>query len=272
MPPDDGTTNPKTLKTPSLVDDAVGSLSPKDYVRSQEDLYNNYLAGLSRSKKDFKVEAGQVLVKDDSAKAEAESLANSRYPNDPVRRQAFIDSFDTDSEYVVDSLGSEYLNSLNSAKLEFTRAAEDEAERKKLLGGVKSYYDTEEDKTSEITRQFKDFEDRASLLYDLMDDEQQYGMNADDQNIQNWKAQEDLGMAINPGGFHAKPYMQGSLSSILGPSLPGYVRPDYRLNSAVGLPGPEGFDDPDYNQYGMPAYASGTDPNRPRKPWPWRKE
>ena len=54
-----------------------------------------------------------------------------------------------------------------------------------------------------------------------------------------------------------------SLSRVLRPSLPDYVRPDYRLNQAVGLPGPEGFDNPNYDENGMPLYAYGTVP-KPR--------
>ena len=129
---------------------------------------------------------------------------------------------------------------------------------------VRSPLDIEGDKADEIARQFKDFANRASLYYDLQQEEQEYGMRADDQNIQNWDAQKKLGLAGNPGGFYATPYQNQSLSSILGPSLPDYVRPDYRLNEVVGLPGPQGFDDPDYNEYGLPMFAQGTD-----IPWPW---
>lgn len=136
---------------------------------------------------------------------------------------------------------------------------------------ARSYLSTETDKTKEIQRQYKDFEDRASLLYDLMEDEQDYGMAADDQNVQNWKAQQVLGMAVTPGGYYGKPSLASSLSQILGPSLPDYVRPDYRLNEAVGLPGPQGFDDPDYTASGFPMYADGTAPPRRRWPWPSRQ-
>lgn len=162
---------------------------------------------------------------------------------------------------------------------EWKSSLEDAKEAVSSGGTARSYLATEEDKTSEITRQFKDFDARASLLYDLMDEEQQYGMRADDQNIQNFKAQQDLGMAVVPGGVYGKPSMANSLSSILRPSLPDYVRPDYRLNAAVGLPGAQGFDDPDYNQSGFPAFANGTEaegyikvPPVPVVSWPWRKE
>lgn len=139
-----------------------------------------------------------------------------------------------------------------------------------------SYEDLEDKKSDEITRQFKDFAARANLYSDLMADEQEYGFNATDHNISSWKAQRDLGLATMPGGFAGQPSMSQSLSSILRPSLPDYVRPDYRMNAAVGLPGPEGFDDPDYDEYGMPMFAQGTAPDfvpirpMPIVSWPWR--
>lgn len=128
----------------------------------------------------------------------------------------------------------------------------------------------EENKSDEITRQYKDFASRANLLYDLMGDEQDYAMAADDQNIQNWKAQEELGMATNPGGYYGTPYQSMTMSDILRPSLPDYVRPDYRLNESVGLPGEQGFDDPDYTPYGLPQFAHGTNPTPPPGHWPWK--
>ena len=141
---------------------------------------------------------------------------------------------------------------------------------------VRSALDIEGDKTDEITRQMKDFANRANLYYDLQADEQDYGFDATNQNIKSWEAQRDLGMATMPGGFAGKPSMQQSLSSILGPSLPDYVRPDYRLNEVVGLPGAQGFDDPDYDEYGMPRFAQGTEEFIPVRPmrivsWPWSK-
>lgn len=93
-------------------------------------------------------------------------------------------------------------------------------------------------------------------------------MAADDQNVANWKAQRDLGMATSPGGYYTTPYQSMTMSEILRPSLPDYVRPDYRLNESVGLPGPQGFDDPDYSPYGLPMFANGTAPLPPNF-WPW---
>ena len=140
-------------------------------------------------------------------------------------------------------------------------------------GAEASYLDLEKAKTKEVERQYEDFKDRASLLYDLMDKERDYAMAGDDQNYENLKRQKELGMAV-PFGFYATPYHSMTLSRVLAPSLPDYVLPDYRLNQAVGLPGPQGFDDPDYPWLQAPAYAFGTKPGlgwyRPtRVPWPW---
>ena len=151
---------------------------------------------------------------------------------------------------------------------EWQDAIADVKSLKSNLGNVRSYLDTESDKTSEITRQFKDFANRASVYEDLMADEQAYGLNADKGNAAALKMQQDYGLASSP--YYAHRPMDTALSSILRPSLPDYVRPDYRLNAAVGLPGPEGFDDPDYNASGMPFYGKGTKkPTRPPRPWIW---
>jgi len=112
-------------------------------------------------------------------------------------------------------------------------SVEDAKEAVSVSGTARSYLDTEADKTSEITRQFKDFDNRASLLYDLMSDEQDYAMKGDDQNIQNAAAREK-GYMLPGEGLHYTPYMSGGpLSQLLSPSLPDYVRPDSRLNWAV---------------------------------------
>jgi len=126
-------------------------------------------------------------------------------------------------------------------------------------GAGRSYVDTEGDKQDEVTRQFKDFLARAKGTYDLMDSERSYAMAGDDQNIQNQAAMR----AGNLGEAWATPYadMRGpGLSSTLSRSLPNYLSPDYRMNQAVGLGGPEGFDNANYDENGMPMYADGTDP------------
>lgn len=152
------------------------------------------------------------------------------------------------------------------------QSAIDETKQKfDSLGTARSYADIEAPKSKEIARQFQDFENRATLLYDLMADEQQYGMRADDQNMQNRAFEREYGETMP---FFAKPTMGSALSNILAPSLPDYVRPDYRLNQSVGLPGPQGFDDPDYDEYGMPRFAFGTSIGikfqpMPIRTWPW---
>ena len=150
------------------------------------------------------------------------------------------------------------------------------------IDAAKAYRDSEALKTKEITRQYNDFADRADELYSLFKKEQDYALAAQDQNIQNEQAIRngtiDYGWATPHAGR-----MPGvaPLSSILAPSLPDYVRPDYRLNQSVGLPGPQGFDDPQYGADGMPGYAMGTAIRTPRvtpamvalaKPWPWKRE
>lgn len=116
-------------------------------------------------------------------------------------------------------------------------------------GAGRSYLSTETDKQQEVTRQFKDFLARAEGTYDLMGKERAFAMAGDDQTAENNEA-------VQKGYLNAAwatPYADTrgpGLGSILGRSMPDYVLPDYRLNSAVGLPGAEGFD--------MPGYANGT--------------
>ena len=145
--------------------------------------------------------------------------------------------------------------------------AKQEAEDLKLgdyLGGNgagagQSYVSAEEDKQDEVTRQFKDFLARAKGTYDLMDSEQDFASNTDQMNIRNERAVQDGYMP--PGALPSYGHRRGpGLSSIIAPSLPNYLSPDYRMNQAVGLGGPEGFNDPEYDEYGMPLYAMGTDP------------
>jgi len=125
-------------------------------------------------------------------------------------------------------------------------------------GAGRSYVDTEGDKQDEVTRQFKDFLARAKGTYDLMDSELNRSMAADDQNAQNSKAYRE---GLIPGaGFYTKQPMANSLSRTIAPSLPNYLSPDYRMNQAVGLGGPQGFDNANYDENGMPMYAEGTDP------------
>ena len=127
-----------------------------------------------------------------------------------------------------------------------------------VVDAAKAYRDSEQLKTKEINRQFGDFASRADELYQLYKQEADAAYAVDDQNNQNTESAMRYG-TMSPFYVHTPADVSRPLSSILAPSLPSYVRPDYRNNQAVGLPGPQGFDDPDYNANGMPPqYAMGT--------------
>lgn len=250
-PGDETPGNPRTLKAEQ---DAA---SPLQYSRQTEDAFYGYVADAARMGHSigFDKASGKVY----------------EYTQKPGASSAF-DEFILEGEGDGASPGGTFKNYLSgwalggqslfdewqSALRDLDRETADAKAAKAAMGTARSYLDTEEDKTKEITRQFKDFDARASLLYDLMGDEQSFAMNADDQNIQNAAAREK-GYLFPGEGLSYTPYISGGpLSSILSPSLPDYVRPDYRLNAAVGLPGPEGFDDPQYTPQGLPMFAYGT--------------
>lgn len=271
------TPNPRSLKAeegPNYVPPSVPLVtqsSLKEEIRKEEDLYYGYVSEQTRKGHALGVDktTGRVFefIQDtDSGSAFDDLLGEESGGGGGTVRKVY------DTPAALE--GQIYYDNLKMAELDFERAEEDAKAAKAAMGSARSYLDVEADKTKEITRQFKDFENRASLLYDLMADEQDYGFSADKHNFDAWDAQRDLGLATMPGGFAGKPSMAMSLSSILRPSLPDYVRPDYRLNAAVGLPGPQGFDDPDYGPDGLPLYARGTDefiriPLKPLVYWPW---
>lgn len=160
---------------------------------------------------------------------------------------------------------------------------------------VESYLTTEGRKTKEIERQYEDFKDRVDQYNQMRDAEIARGNSAIRMNMDQLESIRDGN--LQPGMFQlgGVANMSTALSEILRPSIPDYVRPDYRLNQAVGLPGAEGFDNPNYDQSGFPMFARGTprardlsgvDPElRPligtpvgfapdprkviNKPWPW---
>ena len=277
----DGPDNPRSLKVSEdggedqvlsgTYDQSTGEkLSSLQYARQEEDRYYGFVADQARSGKSlgYDKSTGRVFEYVEKT-ASGNSLDDFFGEGDAVAGEGIGSSKNYNTEAALTA--QSYFDSWQSAQRDLERDADDAKAAKAAGGAARSYLSTETDKTKEIQRQYKDFEDRASLLYDLMEDEQDYGMAADDQNIQNWKAQRDLGMAVTPGGYYGKPSLASSLSQILGPSLPDYVRPDYRLNEAVGLPGPQGFDDPDYTASGFPMYADGTAPPRRRWPWPSRQ-
>ena len=290
LPPEDPTPPPRSLKpednpAPGSGADLPENPKPPFVPASKEEsdarvstlagYFSKYQESMLKNDLGFKVTGGVVYRRADGAGtsyADELRATGDFSESDIALLLAEQAKNGTSEKWVQDTQGQLLYNNWQDA------IAEGKA-LKANLPNVRSYLDTESDKTSEITRQFKDFANRASVYDDLMAKEQAYGMNADDQNIQNWKAQRDLGMAVSPSGAYSKPYADQALSSILRPSLPNYVRPDYRLNAAVGLPGPEGFDDPDYNASGMPFYGKGTKgagyvnppPVPINVPWPWSR-
>lgn len=260
--------NPGTLKAPPVVD--------KDYVRQKELEYKRVLREYADRNPDV-----QYLPK--------EGTIVKRY-NKPERDGGAM------SEFGFAFGGDEGGMLTELAEPEVRRAYEDWIDAQDELkylsasqGSAKSWYDTEQDKTQEIERQYDDFKDRSTTYSRLLSDEQDYAMNVDEANADAYKYMRQTG-AASYGAYHDLPMFE-SLSSILRPSLPDYVRPDYRLNAAVGLPGPEGFDDPDYDANGMPRFAGGTSADsgggllsavqqqmgrvphllQPPAPWPWRR-
>jgi hypothetical protein len=275
----DGPGNPRSLKVSEdggeaqvlsgTYDQSTGEkLSSLQYARQEEDRYYGFVADQARSGKSLGYDKSTGRVFEYVEKmASGDSLDELLAEEDAIAGVGIGSSKNYNTEAALTA--QSYFDSWQSAQRDLERDADDAKAAKAAGGTARSYLSTETDKTKEIQRQYKDFEDRASLLYDLMGDEQDYAMAADDQNIANWKAQRDLGMATSPGGYYATPYQNMTMSEILRPSLPDYVRPDYRLNGAVGLPGPQGFDDPDYTPYGLPMFGGGTSASLPPNFWPW---
>jgi len=179
---------------------------------------------------------------------------------DPVKRAALADILgvgDDSGSWVPDLEGQRLYNTYQREETLLGRVKEDGKAITTQIPAVRSYLDVEMDKSSEITRQANDFQARTKLFSDLLADEQQYSVNADNANIQNAKAMQSGLTMPNAGGFYAPLTGNNLLSQIVRPSIPDYLAPDYRLNKAVGLPGPEGFDDPDYPQGGSGGVPQG---------------
>lgn len=272
LPDDEGgaapSLDPGTLKAPPTVD--------KDYVRQKELEYKRLVREAKDANPDaeYKPEGG-IVYKLTTRAAGGGALSEF--------------GFATDSEGNIDRALAE--PEIRKAYSDWIDAQDELKYLSASQGSAKSWYDTEEDKSREIERQYDDFKDRSTTYSRLLSDEQDYAMNVDEANANAYKYMRQTG-AASYGAYHDLP-MSESLSSILRPSLPDYVRPDYRLNAAVGLPGPEGFDDPDYDANGMPRFAAGTDGQQgyrdlltivkeqlgrvpqllqPAAPWPWRRE
>lgn len=264
--------NPRTLKLEANQDAGAGQslsdrynattgdkLSPKDYARSQEDAYYGKVSDAARNGHNlgFDKSTGKVFEYIEKPASGGSSLSDffDDGSGDVGPGTSSGKNYNTSAALEAQS----YFDSWQSALRDMDRATADAKEAKGSGGAAQSYMSSEANKTKEITRQYNDFQDRANELYDLMDAEQGFAMNADDQNAQNAAARAK-GYLLPGEGLQYTPYvMGGPLSEILRPSLPDYVRPDYRMNAAVGLPGPEGFDDPQYDENGMPMYAYGTD-------------
>lgn len=258
--------NPGTLAAPPKVD--------KDYVRQKELEYKRLVREAKDANPDaeYKVEAG-IVYKLMPRKGGANGLSEF--------------GFGAADDGGLDKVLAEA--NIRGAYADWVDAQDELKYLTSVQGSARSWYDTEQDKTQEIERQYDDFKDRATTYSRLLGDEQDYAMNVDEANADAYKYMRQTG-AASYGAYHDMPLSE-SLSSILRPSLPDYVRPDYRLNAAVGLPGPEGFDDPDYDVNGMPRYAAGTDGQgyrdllvilqeqlgyvpvvlQPPAPWPWRR-
>jgi len=233
-------------------------------VRSAEDSWYDYYRSQFEAGSPVREISGRI-EKWVEEKPDPNVLAILDQADSPTERAAMaaalgIDENGGGGKWVPDTQGQLMFMDIEREKDLFGRSKDD---AKTLAGtgpAVRSFLDVEGDKTSEITRQANDFNKRASLFSELLADEQQFSMNADNQNIKNATAMQAGLTMPNAGGFYAPLTGDNLLSSIVRPSLPDYLRPDYRLNAAVGLPGPQGFDDPDYGPGGMPMYAKGTNP------------
>jgi hypothetical protein len=129
---------------------------------------------------------------------------------------------------------------------------------------AQAYLASETVKSKEANRKYEDFKDRASLYYDLLQAEDQFHMAGEDQNVQNAKAREEGYMMPGEGQYYSGVTGQQPLSSLLRPSLPESVPPYYDLGAATGLSPQEGYNNPNYDQFGMPMYADGTVRMNPR--------
>ena len=264
----DGPDNPRSLKVSEdggedqvlsgTYDQSTGEkLSSLQYARQEEDRYYGFVADQARSGKSlgYDKSTGRVFEYVEKT-ASGNSLDDFFGEGDAVAGEGIGSSKNYNTEAALTA--QSYFDSWQSAQRDLERDADDAKAAKAAGGAARSYLSTETDKTKEIQRQYKDFEDRASLLYDLMGDEQDFAMAADTQNAKNAAARAE-GLLLPGRGLSYSPYvMGGALSQILSPSLSDYVRPDYRLNQAVGLPGAQGFDDPDYGPDGLPMFAYGT--------------
>lgn len=253
----------------------------------------------------LKVGDGGIVMAWQSATVDPALMARLNEEADPIKRAALAEALGVDENggkwipLSPDDPRSKAYAEFSTAQDAYDRALADfkfSEQYDKQKTTAESYLNSAEgQKSTEITRQFRDFEDRASLFSDLLAAEQDFNFNADKQNVARASAEADGTVAPGFFGYAASITGPSMLSSILRPSLPDYVRPDYRLNTSVGLPGPQGFDDENFTPDGLPKFAEGTSPdirdyrippdiaemigtpidvpvgrlNLPVKPWPW---
>lgn len=141
-----------------------------------------------------------------------------------------------------------------------------------VFGAADDYVSTEVARQNEARRQFADFFDRASALYNLQNQERDWAKTAAEHNAS--VKQDSMKGYVN---WAAAPYMHyirpGNVfaSQAILPTLPSEIPPDYRLNHVVGLPGGGGFDYPrGGNTFTIPmrGYAYGTAPVDESSPYP----
>jgi hypothetical protein len=137
------------------------------------------------------------------------------------------------TSWVKNTAATEAYKALDLAESDLSKA---KAFAKAQIGSVRSWADTEPDKTAEATRKFKDFLARAKAASDL---EQ---ANLDFQSKKQ-AYNDDRAVGIQKGLFSSNaPYMTSSnsdvngLSSIIRGTIPDKLPPDYGLDNVVGLP------------------------------------
>ena len=107
---------------------------------------------------------------------------------------------------------------------------------KKSAGSVRSWADTESDKTAEATRKFKDFLARAKAASDI--EQADIGTQAakQDFNLNRAKGIESGQFSPFASFYGDVPTQLDGLSSIIRKTIPDSIPPDYGLDHVVGLP------------------------------------
>ena len=107
---------------------------------------------------------------------------------------------------------------------------------KKSAGAVRSWADTEADKTAEATRKFKDFLARAKAASDI--EQADIGTQAakQDFNLNRAKGIESGQFSPFASFYGDVPTQLDGLSSIIRKTIPDSIPPDYGLDHVVGLP------------------------------------